>query len=99
MEPAARRIERALSLFDEGDVYAEDRKWSDAKACYQDGHDLVVDLPKYHAMAHRRLLPANEALGDREARVDRTLGRLEPYGVFALIAAFFRVKVRLTGHF
>ncbi|MBZ0252874.1 MAG: hypothetical protein K8I02_05990 [Candidatus Methylomirabilis sp.] len=91
MNSRSERIERALALFEEGDAAAAGGRWRAAYDFYTAGHDLVVDSPPTHRLAHERLLRANLALGNRgEARTDRVLLALAPFGVFHLIAPFVR---------
>lgn len=91
MTPRTERIERALALFEDGDAEAAAGRWRAAYDRYTEGHDLVVDSPPTHRLAHERLLRANLALGNRgAARTDRLLLALAPFGIFHLIAPIVR---------
>jgi hypothetical protein len=94
MNDIEQRRRQALDLWAEGDrAYA---RGDDAEAyrLYTEGHDLITDCPKLHREAHIKLRAVNRRSGNwGEYRTDTVLVALAPFGVFELIAFFFRSKV------
>jgi hypothetical protein len=65
-----------------------------AHACYRLAHDLVVDCPKMHAKAHRRLKQINlKRRSYRALSTDLLLLGLSPVGIFELIAYLMKGHV------
>jgi hypothetical protein len=87
------RIARAEGLFEEAQAYEARGELEAAYARFTEGHDLIVDCPRMHVVAHRHLLRVNRALGRREALTDRLLLLFAPLGVFELVAFFQRRSV------
>ena len=86
------RHRQAEALWEAGAAHAAAGQYAEAWHCLEDAHDLVLDHPGLHLMAHRRLLPVNQALGRRDAITDRLLIALAPVGVFSLITVYFRLR-------
>lgn len=86
------RVKDARSLLIEGDAHFGAGRLTDALDRYYRAHDLVIDVPSAHRDTHARMRPVHEALGmRRDARTDRFLLRLAPYGIFHLIALPVRI--------
>ncbi len=84
------RIARAEALFTEAEACEARGELDAAYARFTEGHDLIVDCPRMHLVAHRHLLRVNRALGRREALTDRLLLLFAPLGVFELVGFFQR---------
>lgn len=88
----------ARTHLEEGRQLAQSGDLAGAYEAFTAFHDLVLDDPSQHLMAHEELRPVNLALGHAaEARTDRVLIALAPLGVFRLITLYFRLEARLKG--
>jgi hypothetical protein len=86
----SQRLEQAARLWARGDAALAAGRTEDAFAAYTAAHDRVTDMPRPHQTAHEKLLPVDVALGrGRDARVDRILLALAPFGVFTALAWYF----------
>lgn len=67
-----------------------------AYAYFTTAHDLVIDCPFLHEVAHRRLRRINWRLGHYgELATDMALAMFAPLGVFRLVAFIARTPGRL----
>ena len=84
----------ACSLWAKGDACLEAGDRDAAYAHYTTAHDLIMDCPRLHLAAHRRLRRVTRFHRDkREFLTDTLLVRLAPLGIFEVIAFAMRSKV------
>ena len=98
----AERIRLAKKLWHEGDHATRRGDYSAALRLYGGAHDLVVDLPRWHRLAHEKLCAVHRRTGrwGRWAR-DNVLLITAPAGSFVLISGAVRagrkLRTRLLG--
>lgn len=94
MDDIQTRAGQAGQLWAEGDRALAAGDLARAWSLYTEAHDRVTDCPELHRRAHERLRGVNRINGHRgEYRTDVVLLALAPFGVFELLAVFFRSKV------
>jgi hypothetical protein len=88
------RAAEAESLWRQGDAAQSAGDLEHAYRLYTQAHDLVTDCVKLHIAAHRRLKVNNRMRGNwGEYCTDTILLALAPFGMFELLAVFFRSRV------
>ena len=94
MEDIRVRSEEAASLWSQGDAAFKSSNLEEAYRLYTQAHDLVTDCPSLHRQAHRKLAAVNRLNGRRgELFTDQFLLATAPFGIFTVIAWFFRSQV------
>jgi len=89
------RIQRAEKLWQQGDIILSAGNRERAYKLYTEAHDAIVDCPRLHLTAHRKLrLVTRYHRNKTEFITDNLLVWLAPIGVFELIALFTRSSVR-----
>jgi hypothetical protein len=88
------RAQQAQAAWAKGQAFEASGRLEAAHACYRDAHDLVVDCPKMHRMAHQHLKRLNTRRGSyRELMTDLVLLGLAPLGVFEAVAYLMKGQV------
>ncbi len=88
MATLAERKQRAEKLWRQGDLALAATNRERAYKLYTEAHDAIVDEPKMHCAAHRKLRKVTRHHTDkREFITDTLLVWLAPVGIFRLIAA------------
>jgi hypothetical protein len=94
MDEIMQRAQQAQSLWTRGDAAFKAGDLAEAYRLHTQAHDLVTDCPELHRRAHEKLAVVNRLNGQRgELLTDRALLLLAPFGVFELLAVFFRSRV------
>lgn len=94
MDPIASRAAQAEQLWSQGLAAFERGERARSYALYTQAHDLVTDCAKLHIRAHQYLRTVTREHGHRgEWWTDRVLLALAPFGMFELIAWYFRSRV------
>ncbi len=94
----AERVRLAKKCWHEGDHAFRRGDYSAALRLYRGAHDLVVDLPRWHRLAHEKLCPLHRETGRWVAWTrDNVLLTSAPLGTFHLLAALTRAGRRVLG--
>jgi hypothetical protein len=94
MNDIQQRVKDAKSLWAQGDAAFKQGNHSDAYRLYTEAHDLITDCPELHRQAHEKLAVVNALNGRRgEYLTDQFLLWAAPFGMFQLLAVFFRSRV------
>lgn len=95
MESVDQRIRRAEQLWRQGDLMLSAGNRERAYQLYTEAHDAIVDCPRLHETAHRKLRQVTRHHRNKtEYITDNLLVWLAPAGVFEAIAYFTRSRVR-----
>ncbi|HSW13217.1 MAG TPA: hypothetical protein VLI06_10295 [Solimonas sp.] len=88
------RAAQAGHLWQQGDAARDTGDIEAAWRLYTEAHDQVMDCPRLHLEAHRRLRTVTRLRRPRgEYYTDSLLVALAPFGVFELIALALRSRV------
>jgi hypothetical protein len=88
------RAAEAARLWQSGDAAQASGDLERAYRLFTQAHDLVTDCAKLHIQAHRRLKVNNRLRKNwGEYCTDTILLALAPFGMFELLAIFFRSRV------
>jgi len=88
------RAQQAQAAWAQGQAFEASGHLEAAHACFRDAHDLVVDCPKMHRMAHQHLKRINTLRSSyRELMADLVLLSLAPLGVFEVVAYLMKGQV------
>jgi hypothetical protein len=94
MNDIQQRVKDARSLWSQGDAAFKQGNLEDAYRLYTEAHDLITDCPELHRQAHQKLREVNRVNGNRgEYLTDQFLLWTAPFGMFQLLALFFRSRV------
>ena len=94
-EPLSERSDDARTLWSAGDDAFRTGNLARAYWLYTQAHDLIVDCPRLHLEAHRKLIRVTALHKDkREFLTDWLLIKLAPLGVFEIVAFAMRSTVR-----
>ncbi|MDP9141079.1 MAG: hypothetical protein M3O62_09840 [Pseudomonadota bacterium] len=95
VETTAQRIQRAEKLWKQGDIILSAGNRERAYKLYTEAHDAIVDCPRLHLTAHRKLrLVTRYHRNKTEFITDNILVWLAPIGIFELIGLFTHSRVR-----
>lgn len=88
------RAAEAERLWKLGDTAQANGDLEQSYRLFTQAHDLITDCPKLHIQAHRRLKVVNRLRRNwGEYCTDTILLALAPFGMFELLAIFFRSKI------
>ena len=91
------RAGQAARLWAKGDAAMAAADHAQAYSLYTQAHDLIMDSPRLHLQAHRKLGSVTRFHANRwEYYTDVGLVFLAPAGVFHLIALVLRLKAALS---
>jgi hypothetical protein len=99
MDDIDTRAANAGSLWTRGDQAMAKGDRDLAYRLYTEAHDLVVDCARLHIRAHQKLQSVTRFHASRKEYItDRVLLALAPFGLFELIAFYFRSRVGQSAH-
>ena len=79
MDDTTHRLQACQTALAEGRALAQQQRWAEAHERYRAAHDLAVDCPRLHELAHRHLQQVNwQRRQLKEWAIDTTLLVLSP---------------------